>query len=310
MTDIDHNRQGQLSPGQAALLADAWRTTEPRGPFLLWFCYAFLAFVVAACLIERAWLAAVVFGPIAAILAAVLTRAFRETRTNRPPPPPPGVVAVDGSVVWGRTGVRRDLLPSSGVYFPEQGWVPVREDGSLVIRQLCVLPLPPGPYRFYLCGDTIVGAESRRDARAWWSTCQGQHSPGPFRLTYRTGAPPAPFPIGDPAALFRVVSEALGFDESDLAHNRRGSLSPRQGAGTVLTIEGLLEGYWEWPMTENRFGGPLRAWWIVGGRTIVAPVAPFWAVPPGLAYRMFLDPRSERVVSLEPVPHAQPGPHA
>ena len=58
---------------------------------------------------------------------------------------------------------------------------------------------------------------------------------------YYSGAPPAPLPVAEPGALFRVVSEALRFDEDDLAHNRRGALSPQQGGGAVVIIEGVLE---------------------------------------------------------------------
>jgi hypothetical protein len=42
----------------------------------------------------------------------------------------------------------------------------------------------------------------------------------------------------------------------------------------------------------------------VAGRVIPVPLGAFWAVAPGLAYRVYLDPRSERVVSVEPVARA------
>ena len=51
---------------------------------------------------------------------------------------------------------------------------------------------------------------------------------------------------------------------------------------------------------------PYRVWWIVAGRVIPVPMAAFWSVPPGLPYRIYLDPRTECVVSVEPAPR----PHA
>ncbi|HVR02690.1 MAG TPA: hypothetical protein VMT47_11200, partial [Polyangia bacterium] len=121
---------------------------------------------------------------------------------------------------------------------------------------------------------------------------------------------------------FRAVSDVLRFDESDLAHNRRGSLSPRQGAGAVAVVEGVLESC----MTRNNglfapaqatIGGYVvpapagrgldqiwRTWWVVGGRAIWVPTAVFWAVPHGAAYRVYLDAATGRVVSLEPLGHA------
>ena len=327
MTDIDDNRRGILSPGQAELLLNTWRATEPRGPLLLWMWYAFLGFGVVGSLVEREWLAALVFAPIAAFLAALATVAFREARQRRPLPPPATVIAVDGRVVWGATGARHDLMPPvARDWQPEYGWVPVRADGTLVVRQYCVLPLPPGPYRFYLCGDGIVGAEAPCDASAWWSINQGGYGSG--GVSY-SGSPPARLPVGDPEALFRVVSDALRFDENDLAYNRRGSLSPRQGAGAVVTLEGVIESCGQpnfgvvgalassaaapggrvvlAPRDPPGFAGRLRTWWLVGGRAIWVPSCAYWAVPPGLAYRVYLDARTERVVSVEPVPHAQAG---
>ena len=328
MTDIEHNRRGSLSPGQAELLLNTWRATEPRGPLLLWMSHAFLGFGVVGSLVEREWLAALVFAPIAAFLAALATVAFREARQRRPLPPPATVIAVDGRVVQGATGARHDLMPPvARDWQPEYGWVPVRADGTLVVRQYCVLPLPPGPYRFYLSAGTGSSAPKRRATRALGG--RSTRAATAAEACLNSGSPPARLPVGDPEALFRVVSDALRFDENDLAYNRRGSLSPRQGAGAVVTLEGVIETCGQpnfgvvgalassaaapggrvvlAPRDPPGFAGRLRTWWLVGGRAIWVPSCAYWAVPPGLAYRVYLYARTERVVSVEPVPHAQAG---
>jgi hypothetical protein len=209
---------------------------------------------------------------------------------------------------------------------PEYAWVPVRADGTLLVRRYCFVLLPPGPYRFYLCGDAVVGAESPYDPSTGWSMCQGGYGQGGVGYS---GLPPAPLPVGDPGALFRVVSDALRFDENDLAHNRRGSLSPRQGAGAVLVLDGVIESCHQhnfgmmgaivssmgtpggravpMPHDPPGFVGRLRTWWLVGGRAIWVPASVCWAVPVGVVYRVYLDARTERVVSVEPVPRAQTG---
>ena len=325
MTDIEHNRRGSLSPGQAELLLNTWRATEPRGPLLLWMWYAFLGFGVVGSLVEREWLAALVFAPIAAFLAALATVAFREARQRRPLPPPATVIAVDGRVVWGATGARHDLMPPvARDWQPEYGWVPVRADGTLVVRQYW--RPAPAPRAVSVPSLPVWDrcAEAPCDASAWWSMNQGGYGSG--GVSY-SGSPPARLPVGDPEALFRVVSDALRFDENDLAYNRRGSLSPRQGAGAVVTLEGVIESCGQpnfgvvGALASSAaapggrvvlvlrdppwFAGRLRTWWLVGGRAIWVPSCAYWAVPPGLAYRVYLDARTERVVSVEPVPHVQ-----
>jgi hypothetical protein len=48
----------------------------------------------------------------------------------------------------------------------------------------------------------------------------------------------------------------------------------------------------------------------VNGRTILVPLDAFWAVPPGLVWRVYLDARTERVVSVELASHAHAAPPA
>jgi hypothetical protein len=316
MTDIDYNRRGSLSPAQADVLLAQRRRANPLsvvGIVLLLWGYASPVFIVGMVLQARAWRVlpfAVLAGVVIAGCVAFIHRQVR--REAQAPLPgdarlPPGpVVAIDGASVWtfGR------------------GWLPVRQDGAPLVPQYTLLMLPPGPWRFYFYGDQIVGAESPCDPTTGWSIAQGGGRSS--TSAYYSGAPPAPLPVGDPGALFRVVGEALHFDADDLAHNRRGSLSPRQGAGPVVVIEGMLESCMEksgtFAMNKWLVGGPsipappsgliaatpYRAWWIVAGRVMPVPMAASWSVPPGLSYRIYLDPRTERMVSVEPAPR----PHA
>jgi hypothetical protein len=321
MTDLEHNRHGTLSPAQADVVLALRRRAYPTaalGVLLLLWGYATPLFIVGFVVQARAWR----FLPFAlaggALIAACVTLIHRRIRRDARPQVPgeprvaPGpVVALDGASVW----------------TPDRGLHPVRADGAPLLPGYTVLLLPPGPWRFYLHQGDIVGAESPRDPNAWWSITQG----GVLRSSsaYHSGAPPAPLPVGDPAALLRAVSAALRFDADDLAHNRRGALSPRQGAGAVIAIEGMLESCVErsgtfavnkWLTGDGRAiptppGGMTaasshRAWWIVNGRTILVPLAAFWAVPPGLVWRVYLDAHTGRVLSAEPAPHAHAAPPA
>jgi hypothetical protein len=258
MTDIEHNRQGTLSPAQADVILALRRRADPLsavGVLLLIWGYATPLFVVGMVVQARAWrylpVALAAGALIAGCVALIHRQVRRDARPRIPGEPPvaPGpVVALDGASVW----------------TPDRGWHPVRADGAPLLPPYTVLLLPPGPRRFYLYRDDLVGAESPRDPTAWWSITQG----GVHRsaAAYHSGAPPAPLPVGDPTALFRAVSAALRFDESDLAHNRRGALSPRQGAGATIAIEGMLASCLE------RSGTFAMNKWLTGdGREIPTP---------------------------------------
>jgi hypothetical protein len=73
-------------------------------------------------------------------------------------------------------------------------------------------------------------------------------------------------------------------------------LSPRQGSGRVLVVDGLISV--DYTM-HSRVS--ITYWWDVGGRRIEVPLAWLYAVPAGVAYRCYLDERTNRVVSLEPL---------
>jgi len=65
----------------------------------------------------------------------------------------------------------------------------------------------------------------------------------------------------------------------------------------VISIEGVLTIGWRMVGKAN-----VVYRWEVGARTFEVPLAWLTAAPPGVRYRVYLDARSQRLLSLEPVP--------
>ncbi len=196
------------------------------------------------------------------------------------------VTAVDGRVVWDG---------------PVGGWVPVGMNGARLAVAAGGPVLSPGPYRFYFHDDRLVGAESPLDATRFWSIAQID----PFKLGAASGPRPPPLPIGNPEALRAGLASLLGFTADDLAHHRRGELSPRQGVGRVVAVEGTLA--YAFTMHSR---SSVTYHWDVGGRRFDIPLGWISKVPYNVVYRCYVDERSQRLLSLEPLGVADVDPSA
>jgi hypothetical protein len=283
--DIDHNRAGQLAPAQADVLRKVRRARAliymGLPVFGLYIGGAILAYGVDF----RRSVALFILSSVAglAVLAGTVAGALFAWR-RASSLPHETVTSVDGRVVWAGAPLT---------------WTPVRPSGVPFASRVVAPLLPPGPYRFYLHDDQIVGAESPLDDATAWSVTQS--APLLFMSDEASSVHPAPLPIGEPETFRAVLGQVIGFTAEDLAYHRRGTLSPRQGGGRVITVEGPLAV--DYTMRSRR---SVTYWWNVGGRRIEVPIAWLYAVPPGLHYRCYLDERTYRLVSLEPLGTAGP----
>ncbi|MFN7131690.1 MAG: hypothetical protein ACK4N5_06380 [Myxococcales bacterium] len=286
MRDIDHNRAGRLAPAQAEVLRKVKRTgllvyagipmvTVQIGALLIASGLGARHGIVLAILSVVAGLA--ILGGTVVLVVALWRRKGRLQHE--------AVISADGYVIWSGS---------------PQTWTPIRPSGQPFSTQAGGPLLPPGRYRFYLYDEQIVGAESPLDGTTYWSLAQ--NAPPLLGVGRKASLlPPAPLPVAEPAALRAVLGQVLGFTAEDLDHHRRGELSPRQGGGRVVAVEGpLAHGY----TMRGRYA--VTYWCEVGGRRFEVPLAWLYAVPPGVAYRCYVDERSQRIVSLEPIASRPP----
>lgn len=285
--DIDANRRGRLSRAQADLIKKQQRWT-----LLAYIGVPLLGIQIAIGVFSEAprgggVLAGLLYGAasIAVVAGTVLGSLLMWKRKDRLVHE--NVTAVDGWVAW--TNVP---LPWTAGH---RAWAPIGPSGAPLPIAAGGPILPPGRWRFYLHDDRLVGAESPLDALACWSICQT--SPLLFTLNGSSVPPPAPLPVEDAEALRRVLGQTLGFTPDDLHHHRCGSLPPRQGSGSVISIEGALTVGWRMAGKAD-----VRYRWEIGGRTFEVPLAWLMAAPPDVRYRVYLDARSQRMLSLEPAP--------
>jgi hypothetical protein len=287
--DVDDNRRGRLSAAQAAFVSRLQRSS-----LMMWMVAPFVGLNIGGALLSGAFthlsevLLAVLLGVggvgvlagTAVASVALWKRGGRLAHQN--------VTWIDGRVAWAQS-------PNPWPGLPSSGWVVLRADGApMPVQQAYGPVLPPGPWRFYLHDDRIVAAESPYDATTFWSITQNP----PIVYTRSSGVtspPPAPLPVGDPGALVAAVAGGMGFTREDLDFNRRGQLSPRQGGGRALCVEGVLALSW-----EMRSKIDVRYGWHIGGRRFEVPLAWVPLAPPGVAYRAYFEERSGRLLGLEP----------
>jgi hypothetical protein len=290
--DIDENRRGRLSAGQAAFIAKL-----KQSGLAVWMAIPLVGLQVGGALLTTAFTGggnvatAVLSGAAGvAVLAGTVLGALylwrrRGTLAHQ------NITWLDGRMIWAGT-------PSPGGWSSNApaGWVPAGADGvPLPIQRAYGPMLPPGPWRFYFHDDRIVAAESPYDTTTYWSITQ---SP-PISFTKFDGAtllPPSPLPVGDSGALLAVLTAGIPFTPEDLEHNRRGLLSSRQGAGRAFVVEGPLSLGW-----AMRTKIDIRYWWDVGGRRFEIPLPWIYLAPAGVVYRVYADERTERLLSMEPV---------
>lgn len=290
--DIDENRRGRLSAEQTAFIAKL-----KQSGLAMWMGIPLVGLQMGGALLTTAFTGgrniaiAVISGVIGvAVLAATVLGTLYLWR-RRGTLAHPNVTWLDGRVIWAGTP-----RPGGWPNDAPAGWVPARADGAPLPIQRAYGPmLPPGPWRFYFHDDRIVAAESPYDATTYWSVTQ---SP-PISFTTFDGAtilPPSPLPVGDPGALLAVLAAGIPFAWEDLEHNRRGQLSPRQGAGHALVVEGPLSLGW-----TMRTKVDIRYWWDVGRRRFEIPLSWSFLAPAGVVYRAYTDERTGRLLSMEPV---------
>jgi hypothetical protein len=274
LDDLEANRRGFLSAEQATVVVSMQYATLV-GPLLV-LCLAGTVGSVGAMVATRHgglyFVAAIALGiPVVALgvwgAFAIRTRARR--RAMHTP-----IRAVDGTVSWdGRQWIARDAGGASLVTFA----------------------LPPGPYRFYVHEGRIVGAESPLGPGSfsiqevlvrpqYWTLV-------PWSITRMTA-----LPVGDRATLLGALAQTLGFSPADLDANRRGALSPAQGAGAVVTVDGTAQFKWDAPTKIT-----IRHYLVVGQTEIRIPEKLGAVVVPGLHYRVYRRACDGVLVSLEPV---------
>jgi hypothetical protein len=288
--DIDANRRGQLSPSQSEVVKSLSGLTG-CSTFALPLFGSIFGLSLGLTLVKLAFstrgLEAFGTGAVGvAVVAGTVVAAMRWWKKVPPPKYPTNgtVTAIEGTVAWAS-------VPSR-VWQSRSAWTPHDATG-LPLTSTAVGPwLPPGPWRFYLYGDQIVGAESPLDRSATWSNTQTVDL---MRSTSATTPLPAtPLPVGDPEALLKILGDVVGFTPDELAYHRRGQLAPHQGTGDVLRIEGMLAAAW------TVRGRSCSYHWEVGGEKFDVPAAWMTAAPPGVFYRVYVHARARRPLSLEP----------
>jgi hypothetical protein len=287
--DIDDNRRGRLSPEQAAYLKSTQRTS-----LIVWMLPAVYLGLMAggstltSAFDRRSSIGTILLDVAAGIAILVVTALGGLYFWKRKGTLAKSTVTfLDGRVAWAGT-------PNRWPGGPPAGWVPADTRGvPLAIKPPAPL-LPPGAYRFYLCDQYLVAAESPLDPTTYWSITQS--SPMTLKLDGVTQMPPSPLPVGDAGALLAVLAGGMGFTREDLEHHRRGVLAPHQGMGRVMAIDGALSLAWA---VRSKFDVDYR--WEIGGRQFEIPLAWIWLAPPGVVYRCYIDQQSQRLLSLEPV---------
>ena len=164
--------------------------------------------------------------------------------------------------------------------------------------ELIPVALPPGPYRFYVHERRIAGAES--PLGPGFFSLQQVFPPRSFRdhLLYpRSLSRMTPLPVGDPQTLMAALSQTLGFSAADLDANRRGWLSPAQGQGAAVAIEGPAQLKW---VLRSKLR-PADCYIVIGTEEIPIPFQFSGVFVPGLTYRVYRRASDGALLSLEPI---------
>jgi hypothetical protein len=183
--------------------------------------------------------------------------------------------AVDGDVIW------------SGSTWTAMARTPMGP------RKLEDISLPPGPYRFYLHGARIVGAESPFGP-GFYSIAEAISSSALLNGSSRRSF----IHIGDLLTYMTVIGQKLGFSFEELELNRKGWLSPRQGGGQAFSTVGQLQ--LRWGVQGGERQPRVDYVWVLGGESIPVVADMATVVVPGIHYRVYRAPGG-RLVSLEPL---------
>jgi hypothetical protein len=278
-SDLDHNREGRLSPAQAAIVASMRYSNLLATVAVPLLALNVLGVVTTVSAKASPWAGVAVFLVAGAACVAVSAWAVRRSRARaaaRAAGVP--VRAVEGHVAWSDTG-----------------WA-AYEDAPGGPRPLAPVLLPPGPFRVYLHDDQLVGAESRLGPGSYSITQSLSLASPSLRLVPTSVTTMTPLPVGDRAALARALARAGQFTPDDLTHHRRGRLSPRQGTGAVVRVEGQAQLRWSMPTKIT----VLTSLDVAG---VSVPIARELAsvVVPGLSYRIYRAADDGRVVGLEAI---------
>jgi hypothetical protein len=263
--DVAANRTGRLSPAQAAVVVSMEYGTMmasvgvPMGALSALGIVTMAAYTVSPVVGVVAF--AVAAGPVAAGAwwAVKRVRAGAKDRAQAT-----GVRAVDGFVAW-----------AGAAWTAFAGAV-----GHASAPSLGPLVLPPGPFRFYLHGARIVGAESPLGPGAW-SIAQILEPPSlATSMTMSGTTRMTALPLGDRGMLAAAIAHACPFTPEDGAFTREGPVQVRWRMRDKMTVLQFL---------------------VLGDEEIPVTPALAGAVVPGLAYRVHRSARDRRVLGVEPL---------
>ncbi len=277
--DLDANRRGVLSPQQARVILsmDQWA-------MLAMLAVPFGAVMVIGPVVHLMVLRGGLFLAVGVVLGAALTAAaifatfavrgrLLQRLTSAP------VQALDGFVRWNGKWVAEGHTAAGPV-------------------DLITFALPPGPYRFYVYERRIAGAES--PLGPGFFSLQQMFPKRSFRDRFpyvRSTSCMTPLPVGDPQTLMAALSQALGFSAEDLDANRRGWLSPAQGQGNAVVVEG--RGQVKWVLRSKL--RPADCYIVIGDVEIPIPSQCAGVFVPGLTYRVYRRASDGTLLSLEPI---------